>query len=212
MSLTVFYEPTDMLIAGKPFELNPEQYRQIKFMTPNVHELRKIAQTLKPSLSIASTVAATHDDDSNIVNEKFLNEVAELCDKLHDIENIIVTAGCHGIFIQRFFNSESTFFTNDFKYIDCEESGGGGVRKKSLRHYPSMTIERDVKSSSGAGDSFCAGFITGMLNHKSEAICVSIGLEAAIVSLRSVNAVPERFFTKNHACWSTPAKFNIVKR
>lgn len=208
--LTVFYEPTDMLIAAKPFELDAKQYRQIKFMTPNIYELRKIADTLKPSSSSSSITTSTNNNDLKIDNgEKFFIEIAELCDKLHDVvENIIVTAGCHGIFIQKFRSvKNSTFFNEDLQYIDIDKSGD-----RKLLHYPCMTIETDVKSSSGAGDSFCAGFINAMLKQKSEAICVSVGFEASLTSLRSVDAVPQKFFNENHVCWNTPAKFNIVKQ
>ncbi|XP_070497222.1 uncharacterized protein [Chironomus tepperi] len=197
----VFYEPTDMLIAGKPFELSPQQYRQIKFMTPNIYELRKIVDTLKPS-SESSTPFWAHDNDLKI--NKFSDEIAELCDKLHDdIDNIIVTAGSHGIFIKRFGTSNDKFFTNNLQYI---QRGTNGDSK--LRHYPA-TIENNVKSSSGAGDAFSAGFITAMLNQKSEAICVSVGFEAALASLRSVNTVPKEFFNKSHSCWNNGAKFNV---
>lgn len=181
-----------MLIADKPFQLSPQQYRQIKFMTPNIYELRKIVETLQPSSAVA------HD------NDEFTNELVELCDKLHDdIDNIIVTAGSHGIFIKRSGGSDTSFFTKDMKYIQHSD---GSDRK--LRHYPAL-IETNVKSSSGAGDAFCAGFITAMLNGQTEAICVSVGFEAALASLRSLNAVPKEFFSKNHMCWSQPAKFNV---
>jgi sugar/nucleoside kinase (ribokinase family) len=204
-----------MNMAEKPFELSPIQYRQIKFMSPNINELRKIAQTLKLSTTDAMTTTA-HEDDFEIDNGKYFNEISELCDKLHDVvENIIVTAGCHGVFIQRFFDSEKTFFTRDLKYIGCNSEDNNkkiSTNEYSLRHYPSMMVEKNVRSTSGAGDSFAAGFIAGMLNHKSEAICVSIGFEAALAALRSINAVPQEYFNKNHKCWNTPASFNVIKR
>lgn len=190
-----------MLIAGKPFELDPQQYRQIKFMTPNIYELKKIVETLKPS-TMSTTPFWAHDNDLKI--NKFSDEIAELCHKLHDdIDNIIVTAGSHGIFMKRFGSSDDKFFTNDLQYI---RHGIKGDHK--LRHYPA-TIENKIKSSSGAGDAFCAGFITAMLKQKSEAICVSVGFEAALASLRSVNTVPKEFFNMSHSCWNNSAKFNV---
>ncbi|KAG5681466.1 hypothetical protein PVAND_010899 [Polypedilum vanderplanki] len=200
----VFYEPTDVFIADKPFQLNPKQYHQIKFMTPNMNELRKIAQTLKPSLSSSSLPLSSSTHESALK----IDEIANLCGELRDVvENIVVTVGCDGIFMQRFRDAESGFFNSNLKYIDDDHGKG----KLQLRHYPSMTIEKDVKSSSGAGDAFCAGFITAMLCGKSEAICVSVGFEAALTALRSVHAVPKEFFNKSHACWKTSAKFNIVR-
>lgn len=213
MLLTVFYEPTDMLIANKPFELEPKLYRQIKFMSPNIHELRKIAQTLKPTTSSSSKSSSSmpllskddFENDLRVDNGKFLDEIAKLCDKLHDvIDNIIVTVGNQGIFIHNSREAESQFFTNDLRYIE-------GNGKSQLRHYPVTTIEEIPKSSTGAGDCFSSGFMTAMLNGKSEAICVSVGFEASLRALCSVDAIPKEFFTKNHACWMTPAKFNVIK-
>lgn len=202
--LTVFYEPTDMLIADKPFQLSPQQYRQIKFMTPNIYELRKIVQTLKPLSAVpAKEIISTSASENDLKINKFSDEIVELCDKLHDdIDNIVVTAGSHGIFIKRFGSSDEKFFTNDLQYIRGTEID------HKVRHYPAI-IENNVKSSSGAGDAFCAGFITAMLNQKSEAICVSVGFEGALASLRSVNTVPKEFFNKSHSCWNKKAKFNV---
>lgn len=205
---TVFYEPTDMHIAHKPFKLEPIQYRQIKFMSPNIYELRKIAETLKPSLSSS--------DDLKIDNGLSFAEIARLCDNLHDIVDIytIVTVGNLGVVIQgRCRDAQDVFFTRDFQYKSCGGDNNNNERDKTLRHYPTVTmLKDDMVSSTGAGDAFNSGFITAMLKHKSEAICVSVGFEAAVASLRSMNAVPMEFFNENHPCWKTPAQFNIVKQ
>lgn len=199
-----------MLIAHKPFKLDPIQYRQIKFMSPNIYELRKIAETLKPSLSSSSS-----NNDLKIDNEMVFAEIARLCDNLHDVVDIytIVTVGNLGVVIQgRSRDAKSTFFTRDLQYINC----GGDNNKhgdKMLRHYPTMTmLKDDMVSSTGAGDAFNSGFITAMLRNKSEAICVSVGFEAACAALRSMNAVPMEFFNETHPCWKTPAQINIVKQ
>lgn len=214
-SHTVFYEPTDMLIANKPFKLEPKQYRQIKFMSPNIYELRKIAETLKASSLSSSTAPTTSSllgNDLKINNgEENFAEIAQLCDGLYDdIDNILVTVGNLGVVIQgRCSSTESkhTFFNQDFQYICGEKEGGN----KMLRHYPSVTVVNDLVSSTGAGDAFNSGFIAAMLKHKSEPICVSVGFQAALTSLRSMHAVPQEFFNENHPCWATSAKFNIVK-
>lgn len=178
-------------------------------MSPNIYELRKIAETLKPSLS------SLPKDDLKIDNGTYFAEIARLCDNLHDVVDIytIVTVSNHGVVIQGHSrDAESTFFTRDFQFISC--GGGNNNNKqgdKALRHYPTVTmVKDDMLSSTGAGDAFNSGFIAAMLKHKSEAICVSVGLEAAVASLRSMNAVPKEFFNESHPCWKTPAQFNNV--
>lgn len=200
---TVFYEPTDMSIAGKPFELERKCYEQIKFISPNLYELRKIAETLKLSPAIKSDLKVenvrTADEE-----QKVFTEIVELCDKLQEhIDNIVVTAGSFGVFVQRSRESESAFFTESLSYI--EDNGS----RKSCRHYPGKPID-EIVNASGAGDAFCAGFVTGMLQQKSEAICVSVGFEAAISTLMSERAVPQTFFAPDHRCWQSPAKFTCL--
>lgn len=200
-----------MLIAHKPFELEPQQYRQIKFMSPNIYELRKIAETLKTSLSSSSTSAV---NDLKIDNrEEYFAEIAHLCDDLYDVvDNVLVTVGNQGVVIQAHRDAKDSFFNHDFHYVVCGGDGSDRTNRRILRHYPPMRLVKDeMVSSTGAGDAFNSGFIAGMLKHKSESICVSVGFEAAMASLRSMNAVPKEFFNENHPCWTTSAKFNIVK-
>lgn len=182
-----------MSIAGKPYELERKCYEQIKFISPNVAELRKIAETLN--------VRDDGDGKRNV-----FTEISELCDKLQEhIDTIIVTAGSLGVFIHRARDSEGAFFTNNLTYI-----GGGAAGLKSCRYYPGKAIDKIVNAS-GAGDAFCAGFITGMLKHKPEGICVSVGFEAAIAALMSERAVPKTFFDMENQCWKASAKFQLSK-
>lgn len=203
-----------MSIAHKPFELEPSQYRQIKFMSPNIYELQKIAETLKPSLSSMTTTKTTSSSSSSSAlltddNEKYFARISQLCEHLHDIvDNILVTLGSDGVVIQGRGGSEAkTFFNSNFQY---NSSVGGGDR--ILRYYaPATVVKADLVSSTGAGDAFNSGFIAAMLKHKSESICVSVGFQAALSALRSMDAVPKEFFNESHPCWMTSAKFNIVK-
>jgi sugar/nucleoside kinase (ribokinase family) len=197
-----------MRISHKPFELEAPQYRQIKFMSPNIYELQKIAETLKPSLSSSTTTTSTLLRDDN---EKYFAQISQLCEHLHDIvDNILVTLGSDGVVIQGRGRSEEGFFNRNFQYNHSSIGFGGG--DGMLRHYaPATVVKADLVSSTGAGDAFNSGFIAAMLKHKSESICVSVGFQAALSALRSMDAVPKEFFNESHPCWMTPAKFNIVK-
>lgn len=193
-----------MTLAGRPFEMERTCYEQIKFISPNLDELRKIAETLKISPSYESDLKV-ENVRSTEEKRKLFREITELCDALQEhTENIIVTAGSLGVFIQRSRGSEASFFTRDMRYI------ANGNVGKSCRHFPGKTIEKIVNAS-GAGDAFCAGFITAMLTRKPEAICVSVGFQAATCALMSKRAVPEEFFGPDHDCWETPADFHDLK-
>ena len=171
-------------------------------MSPNLLELRKIAETLKVAPEIESNLKVENirtDDDER----KVFEEINELCDELQEfIENIIVTVGSFGVFIQRLRRNEGTkFFANNMAYIE----GGDGT--SGCRRYPGKSIE-NIVNASGAGDAFCAGFITAMLKGEPEEICVSVGSQAAFCALMSKRAVPKTFFDLNHSSWSTPAAFH----
>lgn len=187
-----------MTIAGKPFELQSNLFQQIKFISPNLYELRKIADTLKVAPETRSSrkveEVATEDDRREV-----FAEIAELCSKLQHIDNIIVTAGVLGVFIQRSSDSQDAFFTPDLSYIERKAV-------KMLRHYPGKPLD-NIVNASGAGDAFCAGFITAMLRGKAESICISVGTQAAAAALMSKRAVPQKFFDESHECWNTPAGF-----
>jgi sugar/nucleoside kinase (ribokinase family) len=145
-----------MSIAGKPFELQPNLFEQIKFISPNLYELRKIADTLKVSPDTRGTLTVeevkTEDDRREV-----LREIAELCSKLQHIDNIVVSAGVLGVFIQRSHDSHSAFFTPDLAYIE-------GKAVKTLRHYPGQPLD-NIVNASGAGDAFCVGFLTRIYLH-----------------------------------------------
>lgn len=193
-----------MSIASKPFEMSRECYEPIKFISPNLYELRKIAETLKVLPATKSDLKIENVTTADDKREIFC-EIIELCDKLQEhIDNIIVTAGAFGVFIQSARAAESAFFTDNLTYI-VDKNG-----KKGCRHYPGRAIARIVNAS-GAGDAFCAGFISGMLKQKSESICVSVGLQAASTTLMSSQAVPQAFFEPEHDCWRTPAECKVMK-
>lgn len=191
-----------MSIAGKPYELDRSCYEQIKFVSPNLYELRKIADVLKVAPAVESDLKV-EDVKTEDEKRRVALEIADLCKKLQAyVDNIIVTAGSLGVFIQR-RRGGGAFFDDNLHYIVA------GSENKSCRHYPGKPFDKIVNAS-GAGDAFCSGFIAGLLKQKPEVICVSVGFQAALAALMSRQAVPKTFFESNHECWLTPAKFSKV--
>ncbi|GAB0092337.1 uncharacterized protein DMENIID0001_073270 [Sergentomyia squamirostris] len=194
-SFSVFFEPTDMLIANKPFEINNgDLSKVIKFISPNIYELGAIAQHFGAS-------GISFDEISRLQERKDILEItSEMCQViLPHVDTIILTLGRHGVIIATKNSLGKVFFQlegNIPKY-----SVGRG--KCSGRFYQAEKID-NLMSVSGAGDSFASGFIAAMLAGKSEPICVSVGFEAAKLTLQTHNTVPENFFASNHQCWRCP--------
>lgn len=88
----VFFEPTDMRIAEKPFLLPAKLIRQIKFASPNLYELRSIAKYLGyTEASNKKSLDPAFIDESE---QGILTEVMHLVSFLSDkIDNLVVTLG-----------------------------------------------------------------------------------------------------------------------
>lgn len=136
---SVFFEPTDMRIANKPFKLSPEKYKAIKFISPNLYELRTIAEELGVPMEM---IRDTNLEDSSV--DDIISEVSNISKILNkSIDNIIVTLGNKGVVLTRKSSADSIFFVKD----DC---------KTQTRFYKTENIEKLVNVS-GAGDSFTSG-------------------------------------------------------
>lgn len=88
----VFFEPTDMRIAEKPFVLPAKLYNTIKFMSPNLYELRHVAEYLGyEKLNKSKSLDPAFIDESE---KAILAEVTLLARFMSDkVENLIVTLG-----------------------------------------------------------------------------------------------------------------------
>lgn len=183
--VSVFFEPTDVPTAPKPF-LTPHS-KAIKYITPNLNELKQIASTLN--------LPIPHSKDM----PNCIQQAAAIAKPITNyIPNIIVTLGSHGLLVVR-RQLPST------PLLNAEDN----CREISFRHYPAPKVGNLVNVS-GAGDCLASGMIVGMLKGLSEEKCVSIGLAAAGLALRSKNAVPDVLFDEDHECWSQDAEYKCV--
>ncbi|XP_037818341.1 pseudouridine-metabolizing bifunctional protein C1861.05-like [Lucilia sericata] len=183
----VFFEPTDMLIAGKPFELDTTLTQQIRLITPNVFELKAIVETITGK-------KINWQPNTALSSQELL--VAECQDLLKLIENkfdcIVVTLGAHGVLVNLRGNS--------FEQKMFEPSTGAYINYPSTifstRFYAAPSID-NIANVSGAGDSLSSGFITGLLRGLTINDSIAFGFLAAKRSLQSNSAVPEQYFANS---------------
>lgn len=181
----VFYEPTDLLIADKPFKLPSNLSKQIKFLSPNLNELRTIYKSLK--------LPKINETEPNDDLSKIIEEVQNLCLGVRDyVENIIVTLGRHGVFVMSRFGRDENFFDDNHRLKACSGKFQG------FYYYAPVIVE--VSNASGAGDAFCAGFITGMLKQFPQHICVKLGFKASLYAVKADGAVPKIYFDVKEFC------------
>ncbi|KAF5275564.1 hypothetical protein FQA39_LY06676 [Lamprigera yunnana] len=183
-SVPVFFEPTDVPICSKPFSTN--YWKIIKYITPNLIELKHIAKTLKIPFLQAP--------------ENPVEEAAHIGKLLIDvIPNLIITLGKYGVVVVR--RASSTDPLLDYKIQTSSKVQG--------RHYPTKQIET-FKNVSGAGDCFASGIIAAMLSGLSEEKCLNVGFASATRSMFSDSAVPEILFEPNHPLWNSVAQYKTL--
>lgn len=183
-----------MRIAGKPFNLPADLIRQIKFVSPNLHELNEIAKTLN----------YTNDIPTGLEFDELLashaTQLKSLATEVNNhIDNILITLGSRGLLLVSKSDGKSQFFNANGRFI-----GPKGDVNSQMRLYPAQNID-DVVNVSGAGDSFSSGFITAMIRGQPEAVCVAVGFQSALTALRGPAAVPEKYFGVDHKCWRREA-------
>ncbi|XP_056646659.1 uncharacterized protein LOC130451580 [Diorhabda sublineata] len=179
-NIPVFYEPTDVAVARKPFK--SKHAKAIKFVTPNLNELYEIADSL------------------NIKHKKpsILKDIALLSQEVVNyVDNVIITMGSQGILIARKGLASDSFLQRSTSFTF------------SARYYPTTSITNLINVS-GAGDCFASGFIASLVSNKSEEISISVGFAAAKLALFSQAAVPKYLFDNTHMSWSTPASYVTV--
>jgi pseudouridine-5'-phosphate glycosidase/pseudouridine kinase len=188
----VFFEPTDVYLAKQPFELPKELYQQIKFISPNLQELKSIAKFFN--------VRDVHTSEADT-----LNDICKICLEVQKhVENILVSMGDMGVFISSCHKETENYFDENLRYKNDSFN-----TRHYCRHYP-VKKEVNIQSASGAGDAFCSGFITSMLKHLPENVCVSVGFQASREALHSKGAVPDKYFLESHECWKSPAKYDLI--
>lgn len=180
----VFFEPTDMLIADKPFELNTTLTQQIRFITPNVYELKAIVESITGKKS-------SWDPNAALMNlDQLLKDCQELIKQIEGkFDCVVVTLGSHGVMVhlrgksfqQKLFDQKSGSYVNPSS-------------EQFLTRFYAAPLVKKIVNVSGAGDSLSSGFITGLLRGLTVDESIAFGFMAATRSLQSMSAVPEQYF------------------
>ncbi|XP_044751750.1 pseudouridine-metabolizing bifunctional protein C1861.05 [Coccinella septempunctata] len=183
--IPVFFEPTDVIVAAKPFET--DFWKAVKIITPNINELYFIGSYLKILPS------------ERECGSESIEDIARLAKKVASfVENVIVTLGTNGVLIARKASACDTFLT---------KPQNGNIE---IRHYPAEIV-KNVVNVSGAGDCLASGLILSTLRGLPEEKCVSVGFSAAKKALKSSTAVGDDMFVENLEDWEDCAKYYVVE-
>lgn len=127
-----FFEPTDMRMSEKPFVMPPQLYTQIKFTTPNLYELRHMAEFLGFSkTSKKKSLDPAFIDESE---QGILTEVKQLAAFMSNkIDSQIITLGSLGVVVARHNNPDTPFLDKSCKYIEKDADF-------QMRYYPSTPM------------------------------------------------------------------------
>lgn len=179
----VFVEPTDVLAVPNLLaaieQTGDEQLGCLLSLTPNLVELRELVA----KLGYAHT-----------------SELGPHC-QLADIERaaiwlierhlprltcLLVTLDTRGVLA---FVKSAEPHLAEINLIHEHQSQAEPVPIRSIHFPPSRIVKRPV-SASGAGDSFAAGFISGLLRDLSLGLSVDLGFRAAQLALEDPSPIP----------------------
>ncbi|XP_055938833.1 uncharacterized protein LOC129968698 isoform X2 [Argiope bruennichi] len=179
--IPVWFEPTDLSRAMRPFQASAKWRSALAYASPNINELRVMHNAVFGTDFQLSEVLG--DDLEGILNECLTLGIPLLDHSLH---TLVVTLGPYGALLITKLCSESLFPIG-------QESIPKG--KPRAIYYPTPKPEKIV-SVSGAGDCFAAGMIGSILKGLQQEECIRSGQKAALLSLASHFAVPNSISPK----------------
>ncbi|XP_043495368.1 pseudouridine-metabolizing bifunctional protein C1861.05 [Polistes fuscatus] len=180
--IPVWYEPTDVRVATKIFEIGSQWENTLHFVSPNKNELLAISKYL--GIPVPDNKLIALDD---------LNEISNHLAKY--IPVIISTLGSEGVLITREAQKTDPFYDENGVLMK-----NGAVNSRLYIPLSKISkIPNETFSTSGCGDCLAAGIIYGIHKSLNEENCINLALKAAALSLKSYKPVPSTLLTLNEA-------------
>ncbi|XP_026222279.1 indigoidine_A and YeiC_kinase_like domain-containing protein isoform X1 [Anabas testudineus] len=169
-NINVWYEPTDLDKACKPFL--SDAWKSLSYSSPNLAELCTMNKTLG---------VPTPEVLQSSLEERLRLAVTLSRPLLEHLHCLVVTLGADGVLV-------------------CGEHDAGSInmqpRKQKRRrrlcalHYPALPLAaEEIMNVSGAGDSLAGAMMAGILQGRDTDSCVQMGLLAARLSLASPHPI-----------------------
>uniref|UniRef100_A0A3Q1J5F9 Carbohydrate kinase PfkB domain-containing protein n=1 Tax=Anabas testudineus TaxID=64144 RepID=A0A3Q1J5F9_ANATE len=169
-NINVWYEPTDLDKACKPFL--SDAWKSLSYSSPNLAELCTMNKTLG---------VPTPEVLQSSLEERLRVAVTLSRPLLEHLHCLVVTLGADGVLV-------------------CGEHDAGSInmqpRKQKRRrrlcalHYPALPLAaEEIMNVSGAGDSLAGAMMAGILQGRDTDSCVQMGLLAARLSLASPHPI-----------------------
>ena len=182
--IPVFFEPTDPRKACKA--VKSAYASAIQFASPNIHELRTMAQEVVSGLKTPpqQIVKPTENEDNLEALLKECTSLGRILMQKMPFATLVITLGKHGALL---IEPPTT----------KEAEAGNTCHFKCVAEQD----QNSIVSASGAGDCLAAAFISGLLQGLGREEALRLGLKAARLSLNAIEAVPETLSTltnQNH--------------
>lgn len=189
---TVLEEPTGDLSGKRAAESSP--FNPLLCLSPNAIELEGMVALFEGQRSDRIVEEERKKDTTNSSEPLSLNQIELMVHRLMKnhlphLKCLLVTLDKRGVYVA--VRSESNC-VGDVRLMD-------EIRKKPAtssetplltKHFaPKQLITKPI-SASGAGDSFAAGFISGLLGDLRLEECLNLGFDAALLALQDRDTVP----------------------
>uniref|UniRef100_H2LF86 Zgc:136858 n=1 Tax=Oryzias latipes TaxID=8090 RepID=H2LF86_ORYLA len=169
-NINVWYEPTDVERASKPFLT--DAWKSLSYSSPNMAELCNMNKTLG---------IATPDVLPTSLSEILHVAVSLSRPLLEHLHCLVVTLGSNGVLLCGEHSADS---------VNLQLRKQKKKRQLCAVHYPALNVSpEETVNVSGAGDSFAGALIAGIIQGKDTDDCVRMGLLAAKMSLASPHPI-----------------------
>ncbi|KAM4618493.1 uncharacterized protein ACJ7VT_007871 [Polymixia lowei] len=169
-AINVWYEPTDLTKACKPFL--SDSWKSLSYSSPNLVELCMMNKSL--GFPTPEVLPSSLDEVLNCA----LALSRPLLEHLHCV---LVTLGDNGVLVCG---------ENDAESVNLQPRKQKRRRRLCALHYPALAVTtEEIVNVSGAGDSLAGGMMAGILQGRDTNNCVQMGLLAARLSLASPHPI-----------------------
>lgn len=208
----IFLEPTDkmalprLINCFKQLKSDPNKcstLASLLCLSPNVLELEEIINLFEQDnnqLNETNLKRAT----SSKTSDKHLEQMANKLMTVHlpHLKCLLVTMDKRGVLVAVRRNSCDRVDVNNInllKEFHSTQQLDGQVASNSssicIQHFPPPKLVHKPISASGAGDSFAAGFISGLLNNSTLAVCLSKAFNSSLLALQDRDTISQRLKT-----------------
>lgn len=192
----IFMEPTDILALPrlvKTFKSikEPQHLNSILSLSPNLIELRTMLRLFEGEPESSDTIIMEEEEQIRLDEIEMMAKQL-MAKYLPQLKCLLVTIDKRGTLVAIKADLNGQGELEKTKLMDCHYNDADGLSASQpilIKHFQTPYLVDKPISSSGAGDTFAAGFISGLLANSNLLGCLDRGFRAAALTLQDKNNI-----------------------